>query len=215
MDRKKFFKHGIAKLFSVVEKVSEMKDKIPEIIQKELPPIEIEPVIEEKVNKILPKFTNKLYKHKGLKHPPGSGIDRKKFESICTGCGDCIRACPYRTIFPLFNSKLEKNIPNIDPNFRACMLCKDYPCIRSCKPKALRPLKKKELPKLGQAKSLFDHCSNSKLENDFCNICKNICPVENVISFKKNGKPKFSSECTGCGICVASCPNFPKAIVIK
>jgi len=43
-----------------------------------------------------------------------------------------------------------------------------------------------------------------------CNMCKNVCPVDNIII--ENNKPKWSGKCTDCMACINICPK--KAINI-
>ncbi|MDX1957664.1 MAG: 4Fe-4S dicluster domain-containing protein [Leptospiraceae bacterium] len=208
MDRKKFFKDGLKSVLKIAKKTEEAKEEIPKIIHSIVKKKEEEYVPEVEI--IQPKKRNFF---KGLSFPPGAIKDKKSFEKTCTGCGDCISACPYDAIFPVYSSKANKSFPSIDPNFKPCLLCKDYPCINSCETGALVPLKKKQNPKFGKAKAIFEHCLNSK-EEQVCSTCRNVCPIENVVSIK-NGKPNFSNDCIGCGICVASCPSIPKAIIVK
>lgn len=212
MDRKDFFKKGIWKALKgtiqdTEETISILKSNFKETTEKEKK-------TEEKVEITLPKIVKPKKKLRNLFSPPGANKNISVYEKKCVGCGDCISACHYNTIFPVYNEKLNKSIAYIDPNQNPCLLCFDFPCINSCEHKALLPLKKK-LPKFGIAKLTKSNCINFLNKEYSCNTCKTVCPVENVISFDKNFLPKFSKDCTGCGICVNSCPPFPKAIQIK
>lgn len=211
MDRKDFFKKGFRKILGVVKEAKEIKEEIPSKLKKIITKEEMSPEKVSLPEEIVPK---KNFKFKNLVHPPGAISEPKKFSEKCTGCGDCIHACPYNAIFPVYESKLGKNLPFMDLNVNACLMCEDFPCIQSCKPKALVKLKKKEKLKLGQAKLQYQFCLNHGEEENYCTSCEESCPVKNVVSYK-NGKPSFSKDCTGCGICVKACPTFPKAIVIK
>jgi ferredoxin-type protein NapG len=211
VDRKEFFKKGFKKILGAVKEVQEIKEEIPSklksIIDKK------EPIEKEELpppEEVKPKRHNPF---KNLQRPPGAIPDKKVFEKKCTGCGDCINACPYNVIFPVYDPKLQKSIPFMDVNVNPCLLCSDFPCIQSCNFDALVKWKKKEKPKFGQAKLNYKFCLNHGEKDDFCNRCAESCPVKKVVTYKK-GKPMFSTDCTGCGICVMACPTFPKAIVV-
>ncbi len=215
MDRKDFFKKGIWKAFKGTLETTEstievVKSTFEDTLKKEKKTDDAS----KKSEITLPKITKSKKKLRNLFTPPGANIDIKIYEKKCVGCGDCISACPYNTIFPVFNEKLNKSIAYIDPNNNPCLLCFDFPCIQSCEHEALNPLKKK-LPKFGKAKLTKSSCINFENQNYSCNTCKTVCPVENVIEFDKNHFPKFSKNCTGCGICVSACPPFPKAIHVE
>jgi ferredoxin-type protein NapG len=209
MDRKDFFKKGIWKAIKgTIETAEDTYQSVTETFTK---PKE---VVEE-VSTIFPNVTKSRKVLRNLQKPPGANTDKKIYEKKCVGCGDCIHACPYNAIFPVYNEKLNKNIAYVDTNNNACLMCSDYPCIAACDHDALKPLKKKTLPKFGKAKLQKDFCINSKTKEYSCNACRTSCPVEGVVSFGKNFLPKFSADCTGCGICVSACPTFPKSILIQ
>lgn len=217
MQRKDFFKKGLFKaLKKAVDTTEEVYEAIQESVAGKEPTEDISGLADNK--EYLPEtpgISKSKKIHRNLKYPPGALVDKPKFLKKCTGCGDCIQACPYNTIFPVFDPKLEKNIPHLDPNMNACMMCFDYPCINACEVDALKSFKKKETLKLGQAKALVDHCINTKTEQLTCNACRDSCPIENVITYNKKFQPRISKDCTGCGICVHACPTFPRAIVVK
>lgn len=59
-------------------------------------------------------------------------------QSICTQCGDCIKACEQNAI--IVSSKDGKKIHTIDPTL--CTQCGD--CIDACKEDAIQVMKKKK-----------------------------------------------------------------------
>lgn len=214
MDRKTFFKKGLGKFFgSVVRETNEVIDEIQQEFHKTGESLQqIETDFEEDF--LFPEMETAKPINKNLKFPPGAIPGKREFKKICTGCGDCLAACPYLVIFPVYEAHIAKSIPYLDTNATACMLCETWPCIQSCKPKALKKLKKNQLPKFGQARAVFDHCFNQPNEQENCSDCRTSCPIDEVIHFKK-GKPSFARSCSGCGICIQACPAVPKAIVIK
>ncbi|MBK8397897.1 MAG: 4Fe-4S binding protein [Leptospiraceae bacterium] len=217
MQRKDFFKKGI---FHALKKAVATTEEVYDVLHDS-----VSEAVSESSQKIvednkeytpeLPGISKAKKINRNLKSPPGALKDKSKFLKKCSGCGDCIQVCPYNTIFPVYDSKLNKNIPYLDPNMNACMICVDFPCINACETGALKPLKKNEKLKLGQAKPLVEHCINTRTKEKTCDVCQTSCPVENVISYTKIFQPRISKDCTGCGICVQACPTFPRAIVVK
>jgi ferredoxin-type protein NapG len=216
MERKDFFKKG---LFHALKKVVETTEDVYDVIHESMKEknTEVKPVTIAVTKEYTPKMP-KISKSKRISHlkfPPGALKEKRKFFQKCTGCGDCIEACPHGTLFPVYDSKLEKKYPYLDPNMKPCMMCFEYPCIAACEVNALKSLKKKETLKLGQAKPLIEHCINHKTGANTCNVCQTACPLENIVSYNKKFLPRFSKDCTGCGICAAACPPFLKAVLIK
>jgi ferredoxin len=140
--------------------------------------------------------------------PPGA-VDPDLFDSICSDCGDCIRACPHGTLLRTEDIRG----PILDPNINPCRLCSDYPCIRACEPKALKRLSRNTIPWFGSATVQASICINgSDLENGIsstderCEGCVRACPVPDAIHLAENGEPEFADHCTGCGMCAYVCP---------
>ncbi|TGL69815.1 4Fe-4S dicluster domain-containing protein [Leptospira jelokensis] len=228
MKRKDLFREGFKSVFQFTfTKADEISEAIKEVWQEETDP---KPQRNTKPKKeTLPKGSNPTPSRKNpkptvvrrrktrmfqtLSLPPGASSE---FFSLCTGCNECIFACPYAVLFPVTAENQNQSFPHFDPNAKACHLCTDWPCISACPEEALVPYEMSETtPKFGKAKLLKEFCINEKTGEPTCNACFVTCPIEKTVKFKGN-LPVFSqSSCTGCGLCVETCPSFPKAIQIK
>ena len=208
MDRRQFFKQGFSKLIegtaniaaeaveSAAKAIKEdrKKDKINSMLAKE-PPLKAR----------VPK--------KGLLSPPGALKKITEFRKACTGCNECIYACPHNALMPVYQPNLKKDLPFIDVNMTACRLCSDWPCIHACKAGALLPLPEGKYPKFGKATFLTHNCLNSDFSIPICKLCTETCPVDKAIEMTEESVVTGKS-CTGCGLCVQVCPTFPKALQI-
>jgi ferredoxin len=63
--------------------------------------------------------------------PPGALEPSDAFLAACTGCGDCIEACPADALFTIERAD-GTPLPVIDPVRQPCLLCDDIPCIPAC-----------------------------------------------------------------------------------
>ncbi|TGN13771.1 4Fe-4S dicluster domain-containing protein [Leptospira ilyithenensis] len=214
MKRKDLFKEGFKSVFQFAfEKTDDLSQAIKEVWEDEKKATDSpeekkfpkKRVPKEKIEK---RKKTKLFRTLSL--PPGA---TNHFFSLCTGCNECIFSCPYTVLFPVTSQETRKSFPFFDPNAKACHLCEDWPCIQACPEKALETYDVLQTkPKFGKAKSLHEHCINHKTGEKTCDVCFTACPIEKTVQFKGNMPVFASSTCTGCGLCVESCPSFPKAI---
>lgn len=158
--------------------------------------------------------------------PPGALLG-KKFLAACIRCGQCVRACPYKT---LRLAKPEEEAATGTPYFSArqipCELCENRPCIRACPTGALDPL----LTDIYKARMglavLIDRENCLNFLGLRCDVCYRSCPLIdkaitlNALHNQRSGKHTLflpevhSKHCTGCGKCEKSCVLEKAAIKV-
>ncbi|MGV6814622.1 MAG: 4Fe-4S dicluster domain-containing protein [Phycisphaerales bacterium] len=147
-------------------------------------------------------------------HRPPGAIDEMSFTAQCTKCNACIDACPPKTLRPLdgiYGKAFET--PVVDPNLCGCIMCEDRPCASACKAEGIDIIDALLPPKMGHAIVHRSACRSHIGEE--CSLCIDICPIEQVIAHDWRKIPVIDADtCTGCGLCVHSCPVDPPAISI-
>ncbi|WP_439181938.1 4Fe-4S dicluster domain-containing protein [Carboxylicivirga taeanensis] len=143
--------------------------------------------------------------------PPGS-ISIQRFNSICTGCGLCIAACPTQVLQPAVNQYGLKGFmqPHMDYLSGYCNFdCRG--CGKICPTGAILPItiKEKQLTQLGKAVFVKENCVVYTDGTD-CGACSEHCPTKAVNMVPYEGKlliPEVNQEiCIGCGACEHPCP---------
>lgn len=122
--------------------------------------------------------------------PPGA-VAEVLFRQACTGCGDCVSACPESLIV------LNGQRPEIDFLSNYCTRCEA--CIQACPTGVLHKttFNINARPKLNHA------CQNSYM---YCQSCADICQ-KNAIEWQINQPPILLNElCDGCAECAFVCP---------
>lgn len=170
-----------------------------------------------------PEIARELMAEGRYCRPPGALREFPDFDQACTRCGDCVPACPHGAIQIYHNSWG----PLLEPNLAACHLCPDYPCVKACPEGALNSHRLEEyLPYFGRAWIEHEHCRRDR--GDDCQLCAENCPVEGALPEPDKKSTKDSpydtapaiwdihpEYCVGCGVCVETCPTFPKAIRVQ
>lgn len=156
--------------------------------------------------------------------PPGA-IDGKAFTAACSHCGQCVTACPYDTLKLAAPSDPAPNgTPYFEPRDVPCYMCHDIPCVKACPTGALDPLLT-EIEKARMGVALIDPASCLSFQGLRCEICYRECPITEkaiVIEAQPRAQSKHTlflpvikpEHCTGCGVCVKSCPTDKAAIQV-
>jgi len=164
--------------------------------------------------------TNPLQTESGLKNnrlirPPGS-LPEKKFVSVCTGCGECLKVCPNNALQSTF---LEAGLaglytPRLVPRIGYCEEHCNF-CGRVCPTEAILPLSVEEKQKIqmGVAKIDKTRCIAYE-EGKICLVCNEQCSYHAIVGDEKK-RPIVKEEiCTGCGICENKCPVEGESAII-
>jgi ferredoxin-type protein NapF len=130
---------------------------------------------------------------------PPWAINRSMFEQKCTGCGECVSACPEQIL-----KTDARKLAQVDFSVGECTFCGD--CVSVCKDAALVRTDLNVPWSLNV--SIDGKCLPfSGVE---CRICEDQCEPR-ALRFRLTAGgvsiPQFDDTlCTGCGACVAPCP---------
>ncbi|MDF1564208.1 MAG: 4Fe-4S dicluster domain-containing protein [Deltaproteobacteria bacterium] len=143
--------------------------------------------------------------------PPGF---TGKGTEACRDCVACLEACPRESIFPMKRGASPDHTPLIDPTKAPCVLCDDLPCIQACPSGVLAPVPREEV-RMAVAEIIEDRCRHA--EGKACLDCFRACPLPQIAmrveKVEYGLKPGVIPDgCTGCGNCLYSCPERPRAM---
>lgn len=123
---------------------------------------------------------------------PPTALEEKEFLQSCTGCGECVSACPNRII------TVRNQLAELDLELNYCSHC--HECQRAC-------------PTLALSHSISDCSLRPTITSNcnpqtafYCAECQEVCPAR-AISINKNSKPLIELDlCNGCNLCQYHCP---------
>lgn len=125
---------------------------------------------------------------------PPQAVAEALFMHLCSGCGDCVTACPYGII------SLQNNRPVLNIDFSACDTGSCLKCTEACATGALN----------------FDIVADTSFNpiissscfgrrDASCRMCSYSCPSE-ALTFDPLNQPIIDeTNCDGCGQCKTAC----------
>lgn len=130
---------------------------------------------------------------------PPWALAEAEFLARCTRCRNCAVICPVQIV------QMREGLPEIDFRAGACTFCAE--CVRVCVPGALHREEGAKpwalLARIGEA------CMATKGVE--CRICGEHCDETAIRFLPRLGGPPVpvvdAARCTGCGACVAVCPE--------
>jgi ferredoxin-type protein NapG len=139
--------------------------------------------------------------------PPGA-VEEPLFLERCTRCGDCVKACPHRTI----SLSRRDGTPEVFPDEVPCYLCEDFPCIAACGTEALLPLTGRDEVNMGLARVAYRTCTAGQ----GCHACVPQCPMNALtMDFESYRLVVTGDRCVGCGLCEQICKTVNDKIAIE
>lgn len=185
LGRRTFLRHSVISIGATVQEFVKNRDA-PSSVKKEQQPAS------EKT---------------GWLRPPGA-VEEEMFLERCTGCADCVEACPHDAIQTLSSN----DTPVIFPEESPCQLCEDLPCIGACETEALLPLESRFQVNMGVAKVWPKMCT----AGNGCNACVSKCPTGAIsMDFALFRIGVDDMRCVGCGVCQYICQTVNDRAAIR
>ncbi len=156
--------------------------------------------LQERIDAVLPRE----------RRPPGA-LEEAAFLAACTGCGDCVTACPYGALF-VFTAEagIKAKTPILQPEIAPCHMCNGTPCAAACETPALTV---PENPAVWIGTVAIDKARCIAFMGPECGACVGVCPDGVKAIRLERWRPAVDTEtCVGCGLCIHACPVLPSAI---
>jgi Na+-translocating ferredoxin:NAD+ oxidoreductase RNF subunit RnfB len=122
-------------------------------------------------------------------------------EDKCTGCGNCVKACPRNILELVETDKKVRVFCNSKDKGAAVRKVCSAGCIACGKCEKICPVNAVAV-KDNLAVIDFKKCIN-------CGLCANVCPQDVIHELFEDDKPKatiLEEPCVGCGLCKKVCP---------
>ena len=131
---------------------------------------------------------------------PPWAIAEPAFVDTCTRCGACAPVCPTSII------SIQNGFPEVDFGRGECTFCGE--CVKACAPRALQNGESQTAPWPIKARIGRTCLSVRGVE---CRVCGDYCESGALRFRPRLGGPPVpevdSGDCTGCGACIAPCPE--------
>ena len=149
------------------------------------------------------------------RRPPGAVAERR-FLAGCTGCNDCVKACPENAIFSLApDVSPGAGTPVMRPAERPCTMCDGtFPCVSAC-PEGVLEMPQGAVWRLGLVQ--IDTARCLPFRGPECGACARLCPegARGALTLRR-GRPVIDPElCVGCGLCIDACITTPSSIQLS
>ncbi len=138
MDRRRFFRAGLAELLRPLANVAVPLEELAKQISKmdEPKPARPAPHVYQAPNTVSyhsPSESDSAYgdEDEHWLRPPGARPE-EEFVSICSRCGNCAHACPVQAIKLDHGGARAGGVPYIDPDVSACVMCDGLFCMTQC-----------------------------------------------------------------------------------
>ncbi|MDO5644059.1 MAG: ferredoxin-type protein NapF [Paracoccus sp. (in: a-proteobacteria)] len=131
------------------------------------------------------------------RRPPWSAPD---MADLCTGCGDCGRACPQGIILAD-----EGGRPIVDFSRDACTFCRA--CADACETGALDAGLELDWP----WRAVVSEPGCLSAQGVYCRACEDACDLSAIrfrLMIGGKSRPIIDlNQCNGCGACISICPT--------